>query len=481
MEEQPSASAPSEAPSPPKKRRTGLWVAIAVIIIVVALLGVYFSGILNAPAGPDLPTAVYLIGYPGDAIKIVPPWYTNRAQWPVKWMYSEGLQSQAFIDQLKSQGVDTSQIEGTAPTAPLNATYNSTSASFNTAFQTAYGHQPALFASNSYDAVFVIALAMEQANSTNTNSTAFKAALRSVTSLGGEVIYPGQWLKARQAIENGTKIKYFGASGSLVFDSNGEVSSDYEVWNINATGQISQKLYIPDGSWVSAASLSTVHTQSATRAVTQALTPAPKIGTVMSITGSLALFGFDDQNGTDLAANQINAQGGIRGSTLTMVHQDDATDPTTGASAAQAEITAGVQAIVGSLASSVSQAVFAKVVPAGIIEMSPASTSPYFTTADTTDQFWRTVASDALQGQAAAYYAYNFAGYRKMSVMYINNAYGQGLSSVFISAFKARGGTIYRSVSFEAGQASYTSQLNTLFTPGVQTASLSIQAVWRDS
>ncbi len=479
MEEQPSTTAPSEAPAPPKKSRTGLWVGIVVVIIVVALLGVYFSGILNAPAGPDLPTAVYLIGYPGDAIKIVPPWYTNRAQWPVKWMYSEGLQSQAFIDQLASQGVDVSQIEGTAPTAPLNATFNQTSSSFDTAFQTAYGHQPALFASTSYDAVFVIALAMEVAQSTNTNSSTFKAALRNVTAPGGTIIYPGQWLKARQAIENGTKIKYFGASGSLIFDANGEVSSDYEVWNINATGQISQKLYIPDGSWVSTASMSTSTLKA--QAVTQALTPAPKIGTVMSITGSLALFGYDDQNGTDLAANQINAQGGIRGTQLTMVHQDDATDPTTGASAAQAEITAGVQAIVGSLASSVSQAVFAKVVPAGIIEISPASTSPYFTTADTTDQFWRTVASDALQGQAAAYYAYNFAGYRKMSVMYINNAYGQGLSSVFISAFKARGGTIYRSVSFEAGQASYTSQLNTLFTPGVQTASLSLQAVWRDT
>ncbi len=455
-----------------------MWVAIVVIIIVVALLGVYFSGILNAPAGPDLPTAVYLIGYPGDAIKIVPAWYTNRAQWPVKWMYSEGLQSQDFINQLHSQGVDVSQIEGTAPTAPVNATFNTTSGIFNTAFQNKYGHAPALFSSNSYDAVFVIALAMEYAQTTNTNSTAFKAALRYVTSPGGVQIYPGQWLKARQAIENGTKIKYFGASGSLIFDQNGEVSSDYEVWNINATGQIAQKLYIPAGSWnaTSAASLQSASTGVAT----QALSPAPKIGTVMSITGSLALFGYDDQNGTDLAAADINSQGGIRGSTLTLVHQDDATDPTTGASAAQAEITAGVQAIVGSLASSVSQAVFAKVVPAGIIEMSPASTSPYFTTADTTDQFWRTVASDALQGQAAAYYAYQFAGYRKMSVMYINNAYGQGLSSVFINAFKARGGTIYRSVSFEAGQASYTSQLDTLFTPGVQAASLSIQAVWRD-
>ncbi len=477
MEEQkPETSPPSEAAPPPKKRRTGLWVAIVVIIVVVALLAVYFSGILTPAAG--LPTAVYLIGYPGDAIKIVPPWYTNRAQWPVSWLYSEGLQSQGFIDQLASQGVNVSAIQGTAPTAPLNATYNMTSGNFNARFKANYSHDPALFASNSYDAVFVIALAMEASNSVNTNSSAFKTALRSVTSPGGVEIFPGQWYKARQLLENGTKIKYFGASGSLIFDANGEVSSDYEVWYINTTGQIAQKQYIPDGSWNSSAAVPKGGLSA--QAVPTALTPAPKIGTVMSITGSLAQFGFDDQNGTDMAKNEINAQGGIRGSQLTLVHQDDGTDPTMGASAAQAEITAGVQAIVGSLASSVSQAVFAKVVPAGIIEMSPASTSPYFTTADTTDQFWRTVASDALQGQAAAYYAYNFAGYRKMSVMFIDNAYGQGLSSVFIQAFKARGGTIYRSVAFEANQASYTSQLNTLFTPGIQ-AYIPPMAIWRET
>jgi len=453
-----------------------MWIAVAVIIVVVALLGVYISGILNAPAGPDLPQAVYLIGYPGDAIKIVPPWYSNRAQWPVKWMYSEGLESQTFINQLAGQGVDVSPIEGTAPVAPLNVTYNQTSGDFNTRFAAAYGHQPALFSSNSYDAVFVIALAMEAANTTNTNSTAFKTALRNVANPPGVPIYEGQWAKAKQLLDNGTDINYFGASGAIDFDQYGEVSSDYMVWNINATGQIAQKLYIPAGSWnaTRAASVSSLRAQ----AVPQALTP--KIGTVMSITGALSPYGSDDQNGTILAAADINGHGGIRGAQLQLIHQDDATDPTTGANAATAEISAGVQAIVGSLASSVSQSVFAKVAPAGIIEITPASTSPFFTTADTTDQFWRTVASDSLQGQAAAYYAYNVAGYRKMSVMYINNAYGQGLSSVFIQGFKARGGTIYRSVSFEAGQTSYTAQLQTLFTPGIAASAIAPLAIWRD-
>ena len=474
MEEQkPETPPPSEAPTPPKKGRTGLWIVVAVVIIVVALLAVYFSGVLTTSSSSDLPQAVYLIGYPGDAIKIVPSWYSNRAQWPVKWMYSEGLEVQSFIDQLSSSGVDVSPIEGTAPVAPLNATYNTTSAEFNAWFNANYSHQPALFSSNSYDAVFVIALAMEKANTTNTNSTAFKQALRDVANPPGVAIYPGEWSKAVSLIKAGTDINYFGASGSIDFDQYGEVSSDYMVWDINAQKQIAEKLYIPAGSWNATGGM-TVQAQ----AVPAAL--SPKIGTVLPITGSLAAYGGDMQNATDMAASQINAQGGIQGAMLQMVHQDSGTDPTTGANAATAEISAGVQAIVGAAASSVSQTVFAKVAPAGIIEITPASTSPFFTTADSGDQFWRTVASDALQGQAAAYYAYNKAGYTKMSVMYINNAYGQGLSSVFEQGFKARGGTIYRSVSFEAGQTSYTAQLQTLFTPGIGTSSFTPMALWRD-
>lgn len=481
MEEQkpPSEAAPSgPTPAPPKKGK-GLWIGVAaVVIVVVILLGLYFAGFFSG----SLPKAVYLIGYPGDAIKIVPSWYGNRAQWPVSWMYSEGLESQQFIDQLKSKGVNVSSIEGTAPVAPANATFNTTSASFDTRFAARYGHSPALFASTSYDAVFALALAMEKANSTNTNTTAFKQALRDVTNPPGEPIYPGEWAKARSFIDNGTDIDYFGASGAIDFNPDGEVTSDYMVWNVNATGQITEKISVPYGSWnATALAANSLEPRVAASSEPPAAPKAlqPKIGTVMSLTGSLAQYGFDDQNGTDLAASDINGAGGIRGAQLQLLHQDDGTNPTQGAQVATTEISQGVQAIVGSLASSVSQTVFAKVAPAGIIEVTPASTAAYFTSADTTDQFWRTVPSDALQGQAAAWYAYVKAGYRQMSVMYINNLYGQGLASVFINAFKARGGQIFRSVSFEADQPDYTAQLQTLFTPGIAAAFIPA-AVWRD-
>ena len=129
-----------------------------------------------------------------------------------------------------------------------------------------------------------------------------------------------------------------------------------------------------------------------------------------------------------------------------------------------------VDAIIGSLASSVSQTVFGVANASGTAELSPASTSPLFTALDTTDLFWRTAPSDALQGKAAALYAYGDAGWRKVSVFNINNPYGNGLGGVFSSDFTTRGGQILRKVSYEPDKASYDSELGALFTPSAARA-----------
>ena len=80
------------------------------------------------------------------------------------------------------------------------------------------------------------------------------------------------------------------------------------------------------------------------------------------------------------------------------------------------------------------------------------------------DLLFRTSPSDALQGVVAAQLAagelidgYKFA---KVSTIYINNPYGQGLSNAFAAAFKARGGEVLAEVAHpEEVQPTYRSQL----------------------
>lgn len=185
-----------------------------------------------------------------------------------------------------------------------------------------------------------------------------------------------------------------------------------------------------------------------------------KIGTLIDATGDLAVFGPPIVLATDLAALLINEAGGIDGRQIEMIHRDSGTSPQIATDAASALVNVdGVEAIVGSLSSGVTLAVAESVtIPNGAVLISPASTSPAISSLDDNDTVFRTTVSDAFQGVILAELA-NELGYENVATMYINNAYGEGLSTVFSETFESLGGTVSASVPIEGVQASYTSEL----------------------
>jgi len=80
-----------------------------------------------------------------------------------------------------------------------------------------------VFVANAYDAAFVIALAIQQAGSTD--RAAIAKAVRDVATAPGETILPGEWAKAVAAIKDGKGVNYEGATGNVDFDANGDVIS----------------------------------------------------------------------------------------------------------------------------------------------------------------------------------------------------------------------------------------------------------------
>jgi len=78
------------------------------------------------------------------------------------------------------------------------------------------------FVGQSYDAAFLLALAIEKNGSAD--RTGIARALRAVASPPGEVILPGEWAKAKVLIKSGKAINYEGATGNLDFDKAGDVS-----------------------------------------------------------------------------------------------------------------------------------------------------------------------------------------------------------------------------------------------------------------
>ena len=86
------------------------------------------------------------------------------------------------------------------------------------------------YAPHSYDAAFMLALAIEVAGSTDRAKV--HDALRRVGSVGGVVIQPGEWKKAKEAIAKKQKITYHGAAGNHVFSKEGDVSGVVDVYEI---------------------------------------------------------------------------------------------------------------------------------------------------------------------------------------------------------------------------------------------------------
>jgi ABC-type branched-subunit amino acid transport system substrate-binding protein len=182
-----------------------------------------------------------------------------------------------------------------------------------------------------------------------------------------------------------------------------------------------------------------------------------KIGALMPMTGDLQAYGEADLTGIQFAAQQINAAGGVNGEDIEVVIADTQTKPQAGVDAAQKLINVdGVHAIVGALSSGVTIPV-AKTVTSreGVPQISNASTSPTITNLQDSDFLFRSVPSDAYQGVALANLVQD-KGVANVSILYVNNDYGQGLADAFTEAYD---GDVSASIAFEQGQASYRGEL----------------------
>jgi len=171
-----------------------------------------------------------------------------------------------------------------------------------------------------------------------------------------------------------------------------------------------------------------------------------KIGSLLPLTGDLATIGQQMAEAAPLLVEKVNACGGVNGQNVTLISQDDQTDPVAGTTAmtklAEVDRVAGV---VGSYASSVSGAAIGVAARNQVVLVSPGSTSPVFTERAKKGEFkgfWaRTAPPDTYQALALAQLA-NEKGFKRVSTVVINNDYGVGFEKAFVSAFKKLGGTV---------------------------------------
>ena len=101
---------------------------------------------------------------------------------------------------------------------------------YNASFPLADGAITGQYVANIYDAAILSVLAIEQAGGVGSSSK-IRDALFDVSS-GGTSFGPAQLDDALHAIRQGVDIDYDGASGSCDFDDNGNVVTNYIVWQV---------------------------------------------------------------------------------------------------------------------------------------------------------------------------------------------------------------------------------------------------------
>ncbi|NHN61331.1 MULTISPECIES: ABC transporter substrate-binding protein [Halorussus] len=186
-----------------------------------------------------------------------------------------------------------------------------------------------------------------------------------------------------------------------------------------------------------------------------------RIGSAVSSSGDLAVYGQRHERGMNLAVDRVNQVGLKDGGELAVSVEDTASAPQTGVSAAQKLVNQeGVPLLIAAVSSGVTMAIARSVtIPNQVVQVSPHSTSPQITTLDDNGYVLRTAPSDAFQGAAMAQLARD-RGIESASVILVNNDYGRGFTDVLEARFEAAGGTITNTVPYNSGRASYRPQLN---------------------
>ncbi|BDT60459.1 branched chain amino acid ABC transporter substrate-binding protein [Massilia varians] len=169
-----------------------------------------------------------------------------------------------------------------------------------------------------------------------------------------------------------------------------------------------------------------------------------RIGHAAAVTGPVAYFGKDTENGARMAIEALNAKGvsiGGKKVRFELAAEDDAGEPKQATAVAQKLVDAKINGMVGHETSGTTIPASKIYHAAGILQISPSSTSPAYTRQGFNTTF-RVVANDVQLGQALGRYATGSMKARRVAVVDDRTAYGQGLVTEFARSLQSHGGSV---------------------------------------
>lgn len=210
------------------------------------------------------------------------------------------------------------------------------------------------------------------------------------------------------------------------------------------------------------------------------------VGVYGALTGDQASFGTATVNGVRMAADEINAAGGINGRKIKLFVEDDHGRAEEAASVVTKLITSdNVLGLIGENSSNQSLAAAPIAQQYGVPMISPSSTNPAVT--EKGEYIFRVCFTDPYQGKAlATFVRKNLDVKTAATLLDKKNDYSVGLAEFFKKEFEALGGKVLAEQSYTGGDTEFRPQLtairklqpDVLFLPGFYTdvGQIAIQA-----
>jgi len=182
-----------------------------------------------------------------------------------------------------------------------------------------------------------------------------------------------------------------------------------------------------------------------------------RIGAAFALSGSIAVYGEGFKKVIDMAVEEINAVGGIKGKKIEIVYEDNKSTPKDCVTAVRKLITVDkVPVLFGPAGSSNFMAAAPVAQESKVVMLSAQGAAPNLTKAG--EYIFRVFPSDVLQGKGASELCVRL-GYKEVPVMYVNNDWGLGLKNAFVENFKKAGGKVTDEIPYDENKADYRAEL----------------------
>src|SRR5271167_2028239 len=192
-------------------------------------------------------------------------------------------------------------------------------------------------------------------------------------------------------------------------------------------------------------------------ALAQASGEPVTIGVSGPLTGQNAQYGAQWKKGFDLALEEVNAKGGVKGRPLQYVFEDSQADPRQTVAIAQKFVSdPKIVVELGDFSSTASMAASSIYQRAGLVQFGFTNSHPKFTQGG--DYIWSNSVSQADEQPRLAKYADDL-GFKRLAVLYLNTDWGRASQNLFAEAAKANGAEIVAAEGYQPDEKDFRSTL----------------------